>query len=342
MKAGKLIISLTLATGIAGAVTAAAQTTIKLATVVPENSKWVAVMRKNIVDIEKRTDDRVKFKLYTGGIQGNSNQVLRKMRIGQINGGAFTSGSLRPFSPDAEIYGLPMEFRDYQEVNFVRQHLDAELRQRMEDNGYVNFGFAGGGFAYLMAPKPIASLADMKGIKIWIPEGNDIAANASRALGISPVTLPLTDVLTGLQTDLIDTVMGPPVGAIVMQWNTVVKYITDVPIAYVYATLVIDKKVFNRLSAGDQAIVREVMNSVYRGFDEESQAVDKSSMQALLDDGLKLVPVSQDQQEEWHEQVSAANRKLADQGAFDATLLDRMNCYLKAYRAGSDGSQCGH
>ena len=320
---------------------AVAQTTFKIATVAPEGSHWMVSIREGAAEIDTRTQGRVKFKFYTGAIQGTDAQVRRKMRIGQLHGGAFTSGAMKYFQQDSEFYGLPLMFNDDAEVKFVRERMDDRLRARMEDAGYVNFGFAGGGFAYLMANHPIARLQDMKGSKIWIPEGDDVARSATEALGISPVTLPLTDVLTGLQTELVDTILGPPVGAIVMQWHTAVSTITTAPIVYTFGMLLIDAKVFARLSADDQAVVREVMERIYRGFDEQSATDNADGMQALLEDGLQPVAVADAELAEWRRLIHASNRKAGERGVFDLALLDEADCYLAAFRSGTNGSNCG-
>lgn len=251
--------------------------TIKIATLAPEGTPWMNAMRAGAAEIKERTDGRVKFKLYGGGVQGNDKQVLRKMRIGQLHGGAFTSNALGAFQKDAQLYALPMLFNNLEEVQYVRERMDHKLRELIEQAGYVNFGFAGGGFAHIMSKKTIANLDDMQGLKVWIPDSDVMSYGALRALGVSPVTMPLTDVLTGLQTELIDTVMGPPAATIVLQWNTAVSYITDLPLAYIFAMLIVEEKVFERLRPADQAIVREVMERVYQGFDQQSDADNKAA-----------------------------------------------------------------
>lgn len=312
----------------------AADTVFKVATVVPEGTDWIRTMRSGSDEIETRTDGRVAFKFYTGAVQGNDTQVRRKMRVGQLHGGVFTAGGLAGFQKDQGIYGLPMVFRDLDEVQYVRSQLDATLAERMEQAGYVHFGVAGGGFAYLLSKRPVSSLEDMSGLKIWIPENDEVATRASRALGISPVTLPLTDVLTGLQTDLIDTVMGPPIGVLVMQWHTVVTHITDARIAYTYAALVLDGRAFGRISAADQAVVREVMGRIYRDFDTQGMADNREALQALLDDGLQRVEPAQGQLTRWRQRIAESNQKVASSGLFDPALFEAMNCYLAAYREG--------
>jgi TRAP-type C4-dicarboxylate transport system substrate-binding protein len=321
-------------------VSIASAQTIKLATLAPEGSSWMNAMRAGAKEIGQRTEGRVKFKFYGGGVQGNDKQVLRKMRIGQLHGGAFTSNALVEFQKDAVLYGMPMLFDNLEEVRFVRDRMDDKLRTLLEQAGYVNFGFASGGFAHIMSNRPIANLEDMQGLKVWVPDGDRISYDAVKALGVSPVTMPLTDVLTGLQTELIDTIMGPPAGTIVLQWNTGVSYITELPLAYIFAMLVVEKKYFDRISPADQAIVREVMEQVYLGFEQQGNEDNKKAYKALLDDGMTSVAPNRSQIKEWHAAVEASNHKLAAEDVIDADLLAEVECYVDAYRAGNTEKDC--
>jgi len=323
-----------------GVVAVANAQTIKLATIAPEGSSWMDSMRGGAAEIEQRTGGRVKFKFYGGGVQGNDRQVLRKMRIGQLHGGAFTANGMIEVQPDSQLYALPMLFNNIEEVRFVRDRMDRELRDRIEAAGYVNFGFAGGGFAQLMSIKPIANLKDLEGRKVWIPDGDRFAYGAAEALGISPVLMPLTDVMTGLQTELIDTIMTPPVAAIVLQWNTKVSYVTQLPLSYIFAMIAIDKKYFDRIQPADQAIVREVLEKIYRAFDQQGNEDNEKALQALIDSGIKPVTPDEGQVPEWRKAVQASNRRLAEEGTIDIRLLDQLECYLDGFRAGDTGKDC--
>ena len=314
--------------------------TIKLATLAPEGSGWMNEMRAGAKEITERTDGRVKFKFYGGGVQGNDKQVLRKMRIGQLHGGAFTSNALVEFQKDAVLFGMPMLFKDLDEARFARQRMDDNLRELLEEAGFVNFGFASGGFAYLMSNRPVATLTDMQGLKVWVPDGDTISYSAAKALGISPVTMPLTDVLTGLQTELIDTIMAPPAGTIVLQWNTGVSYITNLPLSYIFAMLVIEKKYFDRIEADDQLIVREVMERVYQGFEVQGNEDNAKAYQALLDDGMESVTPDSTQVLEWQQAIRASNHRLAEEGAVDSGLLAEVECYVAAYRENDRDKVC--
>ena len=306
--------------------------TLKIATIAPEGSSWMNDMKRGAEVIAVQTQGRVKFKFYGGGVQGNDKQVQRKMRTGQLQGGAFTSGAMNMFQQDADLFSMPMIFSSIDEVRFVRKTLDSVIRERLEKAGYVNFGFAGAGFAYMMSNKPLQTLAELKGQKVWIPEGDPTGFAALRALGVAPVVMPVTDVMTGLQTDLLDSVTVPPVGAVVFQWHTRLKYITELPIAYVYAAMLIDRKAFSRMSAEDQLIVREVMEGIYRKFDQNGVTDNNKALQALVENGLQMVTPDTSGIDEWRRIVSDSNRVLGEQGTFDPALLDRMQMLVREYR----------
>ena len=307
--------------------------TLKIATIAPEGSSWMQDMRAGAKVIEANTDGRVKLKFYGGGVQGNDKQVQRKMRTGQLHGGAFSSGGLNQFQSEADLLSLPLLFDSLEEARYVREQVEGDLRQRLEEAGYVNFGFAAAGFAHMMSNKPLRTLADLDGRKVWIPEGDRAGFAALRALGVAPVVMPVTDVMTGLQTELLDSVAVPPVAAVVFQWHTRLKYITDTPLVYVYGALLIDRKVFERLQPEDRQVVREVMEGIYRKFDRYGVRDNAEAMQALLDSGLEQVEPAAAEVAEWRDIVSRSHKALASEGEFDRDLLERLQVLISEYRS---------
>ena len=273
--------------------------TIKIATLSPEGTFWMKHMRAGAKEIKEKTQGRVKFKFYPGGVMGNDDNVLRKIRIGQLQGGAITIGSLSQSTPDTTIYGLPYLFSSLDDAAEIRKTTDPMLSKMIEENGFVNFGFAQGGFTYLMSKEPIRSLDDLRQRKSWIPEKSDVGLSVYRYVGVSPISLSLSDVLTGLQTGLIDTVVTSPIGALALQWHTHIKYITDQPVNYLAAMLIIDKKAFYKLSKTDQEIVREVMEKAYKKIDEQNKVDNVAARQALINQGVKFIKLSDSDKEEW-------------------------------------------
>lgn len=304
----------------------------KIATVAPEGSQWMQEIRAAANDIRKRTEGRVAVKLYGGGVMGNERQVLRKIRIGQLQGGAFTAGGIAEKYPDIVVYGLPLVFNDLDEVGYVRQRLDETLASGLEKAGFVSFGFAGGGFARIFANRPIVTTDDMRGQKIWVPEGDRVSITAMEALHLAPVSLPVTDVLTGLQTGLLDVVAAPPVGVVALQWHTRVKYMTATPLMYTMGLMAVDATAFARLSTSDQRIFREVMVAVYGRLDRQSRGDEQAAIAALGASGIKIVDADSAAVEAWRKAASEANRRLGVDGVYTPALLDRVHTLLREYR----------
>jgi TRAP-type C4-dicarboxylate transport system substrate-binding protein len=305
---------------------------LKIATVAPEGSQWMATMRAAAAEIRSDSEGRVNLKLYGGGVMGTDRQVLRKMRIGQLQGGVFTAATLAGINPDVAVYGMPLTFRSQREVDYVRERMDGTLRDDLLRKGYVSFGFVGGGFALFISQKPARQLADLSGRKIWIPEGDSIGTAAMKALGLAPVSLPITDVLTGLQTGLIDVVAAPPAGAIALQWHTRMRFVTDLPLAYTFAALVVDANAFNRLAVGDQAIVRNVLYRVHQELDRRASPDNDMAAAALAGAGLRFVAPAAGDIESWRAAVSQAQGRMVADGLVSTAAIEELERLLADYR----------
>lgn len=321
---------LSLALGISPAT--AAQ--FKLATVAPEGSQWMTELRAGADELREKTAGRVNVKFYTGGVMGNDKKVLRKMRIGQLHGGAFTSSGLSERYRDVMVYGIPLAFRDQAEVDYVRERMDPTLVQGLDSAGLVVLGFAGGGFAKLMGAEPVDSMDQLRGQKIWVPEGDQVTYVSLNELSLSPVVLPITDVLTGLQTGLIDYIATPPVAAVLLQWYTKVDYVTDFPLAYTIGVLVIDKRPFAKLTAEDQATFREVMGMAYQRVDSASRTDNVSADEALIENGLELVQPAEAERGRWDALGRDLRARLVADGIVSSEIVLQLDTHLDAYRSG--------
>jgi TRAP-type C4-dicarboxylate transport system substrate-binding protein len=305
---------------------------IKIATVAPDGSHWMQQMRAGAEQIAARTDGRVTIKFYPGGVMGNDAQVLRKIRIGQLQGGAFTAGGLGARYSPLNLYGIPLLFRSLDEVDFVRERLDAKLLSGLEEAGFVSFGFIEGGFAHLLANEPIRSVEDLRRKKVWVPDGDQISFLAMETLGLSPVVLPVTDVLTGLQTGLIEVAFASPVAALVLQWHTKVKYITMLPISYSMGIFAIDREAFAGLEPRDQQTIREIMGRYMNELDDAAREDNQRADAVLQQAGLQSVAVNAADVESWRRTIEGIYPQLRERPDIDAAMLDELLGLLADYR----------
>jgi TRAP-type C4-dicarboxylate transport system substrate-binding protein len=225
----------------------AQQYSIKFATLAPEGSTWIKVMRQLDAAVRADSGGRLGFKLYPGGVAGDEKDVIRKIRLGQYGGGGFTGVGIGEVAKKVRILDAPLFFRTYEEVEFIQNKYEQAFEQSLEDGGFVLLGWAEVGFIYVFSNKQVTSFGDLRTMKPWMWEGDPIAQTAYQAIGVSPVPLSITDVMTSLQTGMIDAVYSSPYTLIALQWFTRVKYAMTQPLADALGAAIISKKIYDSL-----------------------------------------------------------------------------------------------
>jgi len=306
--------------------------TFKIASLSPDGSYWMESLRIAAKEIETKTSGRVKFKLYPGGVMGDDKSVLKKMHFKQLNGAALTNSGLSSIYSDIQLYNLVLKFRSLEEIDYIRRKMDTKLNQGLAEKGIISFGFVEIGMTYLMSTKPIRNLADMKGQKAWAPENNKIAIAAQKAFSVSPIPLPIRDVLMGLQTGMVDVVVSSPMGALALQWHTRIKYLTKLPLSYVFGVLALNKKDFEKLSNEDQAVVQTVLTKVLVDINLHSREDNHKASAALKKQGIEFIDPTPDAAKELSALMKDTEKQLINSGQLSAALVKELNQHLRDFR----------
>ena len=318
--------------------TAPAQTAdrleLKVATLSPEGSTVMNTLRAASKEIEQKTAGRVSLRIFPGGTMGSDAVVLRKMRSGQIHGSTLTAGGVSNVYSNYQILSLPLLFHNYQEADAARAKIEPQLTRNLESAGYISFGIVEAGFVYMMSNKPVKSPADLRGRKVWIPEGDPIGQTVFEVAQVSAIPLALPDVMTGLQTGLVDTVSTSPVGAVMLQWFTKVKYLTETPLLYAYGTIVLSKEAWGKIPAADQPAVREALTRRFKQLDIQNRQDNDSAMATLKKQGLTFVPLDPQGLPEMQSIADRAIEKLMRKNLFDASMLSQIRAAVQAVRQG--------
>jgi TRAP-type C4-dicarboxylate transport system substrate-binding protein len=305
----------------------------KVATLSPEGSVWMQKMREGADELARKTNNRVTIKYYPGGVMGDDQAVLRKIRVGQLHGGAVVGGSLSQFYPDNQIYSLPFIFRSFEEVDYVRRHLDSRIAQGLEKGGFVTFGIAEGGFAYVMSTVPIRTVEEMRRQKVWIPDNDPMILEAVKAFGITPFPLSIADVRAGLQTGLINTVTTPPIGAVALQWHTQINYLMHEPFLYIYGVLAVDRRAFAKISPDDQRIFREVMGRKFRELDRLNREDNVNALEVLRKQGIEFIKPSDEALRKWYHDAETVPKRLVNAGKLSQDMVNALETLLTEYRS---------
>ncbi|MGA9117233.1 MAG: TRAP transporter substrate-binding protein DctP [Bacteroidota bacterium] len=312
---------------------AAQQHTIKFASIAPEGSTWLNVMREYDAAIRKESGGRLGFKIYPGGVQGEDRDVLRKIRLGQLHSAGLTGFGLGEIAPRLRILDAPFLFENYEEVDHLYERFDGEFRAALAENNYVLLGWAEVGFVHVFANSPVRTPADMDGVKMWMWEGDPIAEATFRAFGVSPIPLAVTDVLTSLQTGLVNAAYASPLAAIAMQWHTRVKYMMDIPLADASGAVVLSRKMFDSLPPDLQDILVRNGKKYLTLLTRKSREENARAIQTLKKNGVEVIHASSARtRQEYAEAGKRARRELVGR-LYDKAFLDRVEQTVAEFRA---------
>ena len=188
---------------------------LKLGTLAPEGTSWVKAFRDINRELEQKTNKQVSLRFFPGGILGDEEDMLRKVKVGQIQGALLTGGGLGLIFKDIKILAIPFLFQNYKEVDAV-----LEQNGRLFPEGIcrtmVSSPWGGPNrVSFICFPRNRSGMPRTcaKG-KVWIWEDTAMGRAVFKELGVNAIPLSITDILMALQTGMIDTVYSSPLAAI--------------------------------------------------------------------------------------------------------------------------------
>jgi len=302
---------------------------IKFATVAPEGSTWVKCMRDIDHKIRRRSGGKLGFRIYAGGIAGDELDVLKKIRIGQINCAAFSGVGFGQILPMVRVLDLPFLFRNEQQVDQVHRELQPFFSAEFRKKGFELLAWAEVGNVHLVSQKPIRTVKDMSGLKVWTWTGDPIAKETFVAMGVNPIPLAVTDVTTALNTGMIDTVYGPPLGILALQWQNYLKDMMALPLTHSTGAILLSSRYVKKLP---QELAQLLQQTVTEGMAELTVKLRRQGHEAveiIRKSGLIIIPVPKGKAlEQFHAVGDVVARKLTGQ-LYPKSLLDRVYQILK-------------
>jgi TRAP-type C4-dicarboxylate transport system substrate-binding protein len=306
---------------------------IKMATLQPRGSTVMKIVEKIRAEIKEHTSNEVDYKIYWGGVQGDEDAVIRKIRLKQLHGGIFTGHGLSRLVPETRVTQLPYVFRNRGEVSYVRAKLKDTMNKRFEDAGYVVLAWGETGFVYMFSKVPITSPEVLRKQKCWVWGDDPLANEAYGVLGVKPVPLSITDVLTSLSTKLIDTAPITPFGAVALRWHTKFKYMTEYPLANSLAGMVATKEMWDKVSPESQRKILSISQRYYDELIRTNREENDKSIVVLKEAGI-LVTRAEDM-ETGHGYLVEAGKKAGTNligRLYSKELLERTYALLAEYR----------
>ncbi len=264
---------------------------LKFATLMPTGTAWSKILDDWTKEVEEKSNGRIQFKMYSGGIMGDEPDVLRKIRKGQLHGGMFTGyGIGRIYSP-ARVLEMPFLFKNVNESDYVRDQLMPDLEIGFRESGFELLGWPEVGFIHFFSTKRITSVDDIRQLHIWLWQGDPLGEAFFKAASINPIPLSIMDVYTQLSAKhgSIDTVYTSTFGAIALQWYSKLKYATHIPLTNGIGGIVISNRFYNKLPADLQQLLKTTGKKMSDEIRLNAREENRKSVDILKKNGIEFM-----------------------------------------------------
>lgn len=309
---------------------------IELASIAPANSIWDRLLKQMASEWQKVTDGRVRLRIQSGGVIGDESIVLRRMELGRPQAAALTLPGLGEIDEAFGVFGIPFFFESDDEARHVLEQLTPRLEGILADEGLILLSWGHTGWTHIFSADPVRTLDDLRQTKIFTPAGDDQMVQWYKENGFEPVPLPISDVLMGLNTGLIDAYPSPPYAALVFQWYRQVSHMLDVPLNPIFAATVITEPAWRRIDAADQAAIRKSAKATEDRMWARVPPQDREAVEEMKKRGLTVNSVDAATMTDFRataDELTASWRgRLVPAELFDLALRER-----NAYRANATG-----
>ncbi|MCS6984177.1 MAG: TRAP transporter substrate-binding protein DctP [Leptospiraceae bacterium] len=299
-----------------------AQVIWKYATLAPEGSSWGLSVKKMQREIESQSKGALKLRVFYGGVAGDEKAMMDKLRRGLLDMASFTGIELGQVVGDVRILELPFFFDNERQIDAVTAELFPDYEKKFAEKGLLLAAWGESGFVYLFSKKPIRTIEDMQGVKIWAPKGDELVKTMLMEFGLVPVYLGFESVLPQLETGGLDAVYAPPMGAIGLQWFRSVRYYSKVRLAVGTGATLINSQRFSSLNAEHQKILLNVVRENSRELINELRRENEKGLQSLEKSGLQMVEVPSSEVRKLREAALRVQEKLAGK-LFSRELLEK-------------------
>ncbi len=306
-------------------------TVIKIATLAPDGSAWTDALSALDKVLMEKSHQRLKLKIYPGGVLGDEKDMIRKMHINQIQAAVLTSPGLSAIFSEMDIFQVPFLLETYEEADYIIAKMDGFFKNGLKENGYILLGWTEGGFVRLMSTQPIYSLSDLQKMKVWTWEDASVAEAVFKQARIAAIPLSVPDVLVGLQTGLVDVVYAPPAVAISLQWFTRVKYMTDVPLIYLVGAVVMKKKAFEGIPTDLQDLLLTQFQIHLMTLKEILRSQNQEAIKVMEKHGVTVVKPSRENVEEFKQVSNQAIQHISGK-TFSKAVFEEATQHLAAFR----------
>ncbi|PKN39070.1 MAG: C4-dicarboxylate ABC transporter substrate-binding protein [Deltaproteobacteria bacterium HGW-Deltaproteobacteria-2] len=306
---------------------------LKMGTLAPNGVGWAALIKTIIAPgITKATNGEVKLDWYYGGTMGDDQDIIAKMRNGQLHGGGFSGQGTIMACPEMSLIELPFMFDNYQEVEYVYAKLRPRISQWYEKRGYHLFLLAEQDFDQIYSVKhEIRKPDDFKDVKIVTWNGL-LEERSLKAIGASPVPVRVPEIASSYHTGVIDASVSPAIWIVGTQMYTIAKYVNTARIRYSPAIGIISLMAWNQLPKEHQVAIDNFMATIEKGFRQRVRDDNEECLKAMYKYGLKETKMTRAEIDVFKKRLLPVWDEFAEKGYYTKAELAELKGILAEYR----------
>jgi len=342
----RTFLSTVLALGLGGALSsldrvfgAGGPVKVRLGTLAPRGSSYYKHLQAMGEKWRQAPGGGVLLTMYPDGTMGTEADMVRRMRLGQLQAGMLTAAGLADIEPAVSgLQYMPMMFRSLEEVDYIGVKLQPMLEKRLEEKGFVVLFWGDTGWVRFFSKQPVIRPDDLKKTKLFVRAGSAAELDSYRSVGINPVPLETVDILPNLQTGLINAVPLPPSIALAGQVDGAAPHMLVLDWAPLVGAAVITKKSWDAIPLEGREALRKAATQTGKLMKADGRRESAESVEAMRKRGLRVHAVPPEVEAEWRREAEAAYPKIRGVIVPEA-MFDEVVKRLKAYRAARAGDK---
>lgn len=315
-----------------GAVSFSQALTIKVGSIAPDGSPWDMALKKMTTEWTRISNGQLQFKIYPGGIVGSENDMVRKMRIGQIQAAVFTGIGMGYIAPEVIALNLPFLVENDDELDYLMARITPYFDELIEKKGFHVAGWAKSGWVHFFSTKKALTPDEMKPLALGTSEGDPDMLQAWRAIGFNAVALSTNETMTALQSGMIEAYYSTPLASAAFQWFALAQHMSDFKVAPLLGGFVLDKKTWDKIPDDIKPELKKTASKIFKEMYIDILKLEDDAIAVMKKNGLQIHHMPKDVVEQWHE-VSVKGYNIYIGKTFPRSLYTRLQNIINEYRS---------
>ncbi len=274
---------------------------IKLATLAPEGTEYYNLLLEMGQRWQEETNGEIILRIYPNGVVGRESDTIRKMRIGQIQASAMSSIGLADLTDQIQAFTIPMVFKDYDDVEKVKEVMFDDISNGLSESGFKLLFLVDIGWVYWFSANEIAVPEDLRNAKIYTTAGDYVTVELFKRFGFNAIPVSETDILTSLQTGMINSMQTVPILSLSSGWFALMPNMLDLKWAVFIGAVIIDERVWSKIRPEHQKVMMEVAQEIGKKYQENGRKTDAQAIEMMKEYGMKVKTPTDEELKIWED-----------------------------------------